>query len=355
MPLSPEFIILQDSVNVESQEQSIPEGNPLDTIRKDSHEDFYITDTTREIIKARDSIVVVQQKKFIEKTHKIEQTEKVQNDTISSDTLQTKRIRDLGEFERYHLFHGSEKTFDYKPLNIYYTEKDTSKVSGNTLEFKERKAQKSMFNWALSIGFISIFLLIILKTYYQKSLTQVVNTLVNFQLSEKILREKNIIVRRAFFILNINYIFLFSLFVLLILQLYDFHVTENYFVSYLLITGFVMLFLLARLILLYVTGIVFNSLPVISEYIHNIYLINKNIGIILLPVIFISLYTPGYISKIILLTTLGIVSVATIFKYIRGLQIIIKNDILKFYSFLYLCTLEVLPLVVSFKIIISLR
>jgi len=148
MPLSPEFIILQDSVNVESQEQSIPEGNPLDTIRKDSHEDFYITDTTREIIKARDSIVVVQQKKFIEKTHKIEQTEKVQNDTISSDTLQTKRIRDLGEFERYHLFHGSEKTFDYKPLNIYYTEKDTSKVSGNTLEFKERKAQKSMFNYS---------------------------------------------------------------------------------------------------------------------------------------------------------------------------------------------------------------
>ena len=53
MPLSPEFIILQDSVNVESQEQSIPEGNPADTIRKDSQEDLYIADTTREIIKDR--------------------------------------------------------------------------------------------------------------------------------------------------------------------------------------------------------------------------------------------------------------------------------------------------------------
>ncbi len=355
MTFSPEFIILQDSVDVESQEQIILRENPVDTIRKDSQGDVYLADTTRETIKAGDSIVVVQQKHFIENVHKVEQSEKIQKDTISSDTLTAKSIHDIEKFERYHLFNESQKTFDYKPLDIFYTEKDTLKISGNTLEFRKREAQQSKLNWTLIIGFISIFLFIILKTYYQKSLTQIVNTLVNFQLSEKILREKNIIVRRAFFILNINYIFIFSLFVLLILKLYNFHIDESYFVSYLMITGFVILVLLARLIILYLTGIVFNSLAVISEYIHNIYLINKNVGIILLPVIFISLYTPEVLSKIILLTALGIVSVATIFKYIRGLQIIIKNDILKFYSFLYLCTLEVLPLVVCYKIIITLR
>ncbi|MBA7536101.1 hypothetical protein ES705_28363 [subsurface metagenome] len=186
-------------------------------------------------------------------------------------------------------------------------------------------------------------------------MNQVVNTLVNFQLSEKMLREKNIIVRRAFFVLNLNYILVFSLFVLLVVKVFDENIEDNYFLNYAIITGGLIIILLARIVMLYITGIVFNSLSIISEYIHNIYLINKNLGIILLPLVFASLYTSLHISKIILLIGIGIVCIATFFKYVLGLPIIIKNDVLLFYSFLYLCTLELLPLVIGSKIIILLR
>jgi len=356
MTFSPEFIhLLQDSTEIESSEQFNSGNIYEDTLSINSNDIRLERDTVIPVIQKPDSIVKLPKKLFVKINSAVSGMEAEQNDTTVTDTNSISLIKGIEKFDRYHLFNESDKSYAYKPFAVFNTERDSISNNMESIHFQQRDFQRSKFSWALIIGFFSIFLLLLLKTYYQKSMTQVMSTLVNFQLSEKILREKNIIVRRAFFIMNLNYILVFSLFVLLILNLFDFHFNDDYFISYTIITGGVILVLLVRLILLFLTGIVFNSVSVISEYVHNIYLINKNLGIILLPLIFAALYTSANISKIIVFTGLVIVCIATLFKYIRGLQIIIKNDILKFYSFLYLCTLELLPLVVSCKIIITLR
>jgi hypothetical protein len=43
-----------------------------------------------------------------------------------------------------------------------------------------------------------------------------------------------------------------------------------------------------------------------------------------------------------------------IFKIIRGYQIIIRKDVLFIYLILYLCTLEILPLLLGYKVFMSL-
>ena len=356
MSFSPEFIhILQDSTEVEPSEQLISGNTFEDSLSKSPNDIRLDRDTVISVVQKPDTIIKLPKKSSDKITPAISRIKSEPKDTTARDTNSVSLIKDIEKIDRYHLFKESDKSYTYKPFAVFYTGKDSINKNIESIHFQPRDFQRSKYSWALIIGFFSLFLLLLLKTYYQKSLAQVMNTLVNFQLSEKMLREKNIIVRRAFFILNLNYILVFSLFILLILNLADFQFNDNYFISYTIITGGVLLVLLTRLILLFLTGIVFNSVSVISEYIHNIYLINKNLGIILLPLIFAALYTSANISKIIVFTGLVIVSIATLFKYIRGLQIIIKNDILKFYSFLYLCTLELLPFVVSCKIIISLR
>jgi hypothetical protein len=94
--------------------------------------------------------------------------------------------------------------------------------------------------------------------------------------------------------------------------------------------------------------------PVFSEYIHNTFVINKGLGIALFPVIIMAHYLPYPLIKSVLIIGMGIYAIAFILKSIRGYQIIIRKDILIFYMILYLCTLEILPLLLGYKFVISL-
>jgi hypothetical protein len=143
---------------------------------------------------------------------------------------------------------------------------------------------------------------------------------------------------------------------LLTLTIYwEFRITEKYIYDYLIILGVVVGIIIARLISLYITGFLFGTVQAINEHIHISFLVNKNLGLIMLPVVFIILYSSTKISEIAIYLCLGMLVIATIYKIFRGFQIIIRNGVLIFYAFLYLCTLELLPLVIGSKLIISLR
>jgi hypothetical protein len=246
------------------------------------------------------------------------------------------------------------KSFTYAPKSIWH-HIETKTVTEHTLKFIPHVYLRSQLNWTLFIAFLSIVLLLGLKTYYRKFVNQVVNTLVNFQLADKLLREKNILVRRAFFMLNMNFLLIFSLFIMLLMDYFNVGFTENHLENYFIILGIVTAILLIRLILYYLVGFIFKWSTAVNHQIHSSYLINKNIGLILLPLVFAAIYTTSIISKILLFTGLALFFIASVFKLIRGFQIILRDGILLFYAFLYLCTLELLPWVIGSKLIIYLR
>ena len=249
---------------------------------------------------------------------------------------------------------SSGKKFQYAPQSIWHNLK-TSVESGGGIKFYPHIYIRSQLNWSLFIGLISIILLIGLKSYYRKFVDQVINTMVNFQLADKLLREKNILVRRAFFMLNINFLLIFSLFLLLLMNIFDVSFSDKPVINYLIILGIVSSILLVRLILYYLVAFIFEWKQAISQQIHSSYLINKNIGLLLLPLVFAAIYTSPGISKILIYTGLALFLLASVFKLIRGFQIILRNGILLFYAFLYLCTLELLPWVIGSKLVIYLR
>jgi hypothetical protein len=99
---------------------------------------------------------------------------------------------------------------------------------------------------------------------------------------------------------------------------------------------------------------VFYRLDQINEYLHNVYVYNKILGIFLLPITFAAFYTSDNMAEILLIAAILFYIFSLIFKIIRGFQIIIKNDVFIFYSILYLCTLEILPIIIGIKIFKSL-
>ncbi|MBN1598446.1 MAG: DUF4271 domain-containing protein [Bacteroidales bacterium] len=287
--------------------------------------------------------------------YKIQKQIKVVSHAESDTTeLNIKQDKKTEEFQRFN-FSGHNNEFSYKPRKIYKETAEHIIKNVGEINFIPHHYQRLQFNWTLIIGFLSVSILLSLKALYNKFIIQVINTLVNYQLADKLFREKNIVIRRAFFLLNINFQIVFSLFILLILKYFAVSITKSSWTDYLIINVAVFVVLITRIVFLYILGYIFESIKVVSEYLHNTFLINKNLGLILLPLLFITIYTSSNISKIALIIALVVVILATVFKIIRGFQIIVKNGFLLFYSFLYLCTLELLPLVIGSKLITLLR
>ena len=156
------------------------------------------------------------------------------------------------------------------------------------------------------------------------------NALISFQISAKLFRERNVLVRRVSIVLDFIY------FLVLSFLLYEL-VTHFKLINSDL-SRFNLFMLLLNIIMMYslVTDCppapyrltCFCNRSLFSEYIHNTFVINKGTGIVLFPVVITAHYFP-YPADFhwYLLTGLFILAIAFIWKSIRAYQIIIRKDI----------------------------
>ena len=83
-------------------------------------------------------------------------------------------------------------------------------------------------DWLMGIIIGCLVLLAWLKLFYNKFLDQTIQSLINYQLSTKLLRDQNIFSRRVAFILNINFILSGSAFIYLILGFFHIRFFPDY-------------------------------------------------------------------------------------------------------------------------------
>lgn len=360
--LAKTFILRQDSVaNLTIlQDSVVVEPIAVSSAEQDSNHTSIVEDTlassSSPLLPVQDTLVKhIQSPKHTGNQAQSEiQTQRISesNKQPESELKPVKRP----EIERFSLFVKSDsQSFAVKPEVFLQTEFTQAVHPPGKLEQIIHVSKLSYLNWTLLVGLICVILLLALKSYYKKFTSRIVNTLVNFQLADKMLREKNIIVRRAFFIMNLNYVMVSGLFILLLTIYFGFRITASYPLDYLLINAVIIGILISRLVLYYVAGYLFDRLPSVIEHIHMVYLVNKNLGLVLLPISFFAIYTSLKFSELLLFIGIGIVAIATVYKLIRGFQIIYRSGVLLFYAILYLCTLEVLPLLLGAKLIMSLR
>ena len=211
------------------------------------------------------------------------------------------------------------------------------------------------YDWFLGIFLLLTLLFIWIRVFYSKFFATLGNALISFQISAKLFRERNVLTRRFSIILDFIYILVISIFINELTV--HFGLTGqgmSRFNLFLLFLNIIIFYTLLRIFILRLTGYLFMAQSLFSEYIHNTFVINKGMGIALFPVVIMAHYFPKQLIPLVL--TLGIIIciLAFIFKSIRAYQIIIRKDVLIFYLILYLCTLEILPLLLGYKVVTSL-
>ena len=202
--------------------------------------------------------------------------------------------------------------------------------------------------------FICLFLLIGLfawiRLYYGNILIQTVQASTNFQVANRMFKDNSLLQNQLDRALYLFY-FLSMAFLLFYLEL------RIEMAPYGLQGGLLYLFniallaalFLGRVVLLNIAGILFNQVTIVREYLYNIFIFNKLAGLLVLPLMFLLVYTRGTLHELLFQITIFMITSIIVMRLIRGGVFSYRKEILIFYMFLYLCALEIAPLVLLYR------
>ncbi len=205
-------------------------------------------------------------------------------------------------------------------------------------------------------GWLFIYLLVLLglfawvRVYYGNIYAHTMEASTNFLVAARMFKDKSLLQNQLDSFLYVIY-FLSLAYFLYIVELRTDRVPYrlNGILLYLFNLALLMGVFLARVVLVNLTGSLFNQLAIFREYLYNIFIFNKLIGITLLPQLLFVVYTDGIIQRIFFWIALGTLGAILIMRVIRGVEFSFKKDISIFYMFLYLCALELVPLVLLYR------
>jgi hypothetical protein len=204
-------------------------------------------------------------------------------------------------------------------------------------------------DWMFAVLLTGFILIAWTLVFYYKRFTTVISASFSKRHLSQLTREGNLLRERITISLSAVYILATSL---LIYQLNMFYFkwndpVMNGFRLYVLITLLVVLFWTMKLFAMNLLSVVFKTYQSNHEYLLNIMLFSTLSSLILLPLLVLSVYLN---SRIILDISLIIISLIFITRFIKGMMIGVQLTRFSYlFLFVYLCALELLPLVVILK------
>jgi hypothetical protein len=111
---------------------------------------------------------------------------------------------------------------------------------------------------------------------------------------------------------------------------------------------------LGKFLFLSFSGWVFNVSDATNAYTFIVFLVNKVLGIILIPFVLVLTYSPEPMMQVATTISLGICSILFVYRYLIGFGAIRNNlKVSALHFFLYLCAVELLPLVLIYKLLLD--
>ena len=219
-----------------------------------------------------------------------------------------------------------------------------------TKDFNPRPNSISDQYWISCLLLLIFTIYVWLKIAYRKKIKQNFNAFFTNRAITQLSEEQALSSRLSVF-LSIIFVVVWSLFIYQLNSFYGWHLSsQSGLLFYLQLCAIIVLTYFVKMETVKLLGFIFKTENESSEYIFNIFLFNKMTGLFLLPVVvciaFCKQISPHYFIHI------GLILLALMFLYrsLRGFIIAFGNSkISRFYLFVYLCTLEILPLIVLTK------
>lgn len=199
---------------------------------------------------------------------------------------------------------------------------------------------------------ITILLLSLFKVFYSRYFNNIFRVFFNTSLRQNQLTDLLIQAKLPSLIFNIFFVISAGLYAWLLLNHYQ-HLSETNNYTYILLAMlFVGIIYSVKFLSLKLFGWISGSPVITDRYIFVIFLINKIIGILLIPFIIMLAFSPaGWMPYIIVLSAL-IIGILLLLRYLRTYGLI-RNElkINRFHFLIYVAGMEILPILILYKLV----
>lgn len=204
--------------------------------------------------------------------------------------------------------------------------------------------------WVLTVMLILVVSFGVVRIVFKKQMAIILHAFYDNRVLAQINKEDNIFSSWYFLFSYIIFSFLIGLFLYILFQKLSLNFSVSGFTLFLTISLFFSVFLGFKILILRFLGYIFQLYRVVSDYINIIYLSFFNIALFFIPLTLSLILTVFQENNWILLTGLFFTALVFVLQFFRILfQIMSNYKLSKFYLILYLCTLEICPIIVIIK------
>lgn len=261
-------------------------------------------------------------------------------DSVRLDSIQKaivlpqKPLIDTSTYAKF-LFHP------YLPLNAPY--------KWMLIDYKKENTKDYLFYLLLGI----VALLAFIKVSFSKYFKNLFRLFFQTSLRQKQTREQLLQDTLASLLINCLFLLSAGLFITL-LMLYKGWLQMNFWNLYAYSTLVLLLIYTGKYLFISFSGWVFNNKEAAQGYIFLVSMVNRIMGVLLIPFTVFLAFAATNLSTIVITASIGLVILLLLYRYLVSFGSL-RNDlkINAFHFFLYLCAIEILPLLLIYKLLVN--
>lgn len=269
-------------------------------------------------------------------------------DTIFIDSITGKTI-DVNNLLKSRNFQNKEID------STSYIKSIVSEKKLNQGLIKPEKIKNRNEDWIVLVVIVCFYIYSVIKVLYNKRLFQIFKTTVSYRYLNQLIRDGDLLSEQISILLFGIYIFAISLFSYIVIQQLIPDISQLHHLHgitfYLIIFLFFLLFYLIKINIIRFLGWSFKLPNETYEYIVSELIFNELLGVILLPLNVIINYYPNDYSIYLGFIIISGFYISRLIRIINSAFSVSKFSI--FHLFIYLCTVEILPILIIIKLIIN--
>jgi hypothetical protein len=224
------------------------------------------------------------------------------------------------------------------------------KPVAETVEIHQEHSQDTMFYLFLGI----LFYFALVRIFFEKYFSNLITLFFRVSIRQQQIREQVLQAPLPSLLLNGLFLVTGGFYACYMLKYYGFAESMNFWLLYLDCMTALGLIYLVKFLVLKFCGWVFNISRATDTYIFVVFLVNKMLGIFLLPFLILIIFSGEAAREIYVTISIVMVFVFLIYRIVASYRPI-RNEIklTPFHFFLYLCAFEIAPLLLIYKVLLT--
>ena len=242
------------------------------------------------------------------------------------------------------------------PVSTLDTTKANSLFRNNLLQVKTSEPQLHVTKFDFKVAgilFLAFVMFVWLYAVNRKRLNQVIKAFYINRYANQLARDEVSIGNRVTIFLSTLFVLTFALFITQLANYYGFFQQEDQLILFLKVAGMIIVAYAIKMLSVRVFGSIFQNQKEANDYGMTVFLFCNTLGLFMLPVVIGLAFIRQLPPEIFIYSGYVIFVFFLCIRLLRGAIIGFNSiRISKFYLFLYLCTLEILPFVIMVKLFI---